>query len=103
MPDTALQEILTKLASLTAYPARARGPETEVYYDTRLQGEDGWELIDFIIERFHTDFSRMNVGQYVPHEGADIRKLLVYFGRKPFKSLTVDRLVQAVEAMEWHE
>jgi len=101
MRDDPLEVILTKLTELTAYPERICGPETEVYYDTRLEGEDGWELIDFIIDRFHTDFSAMNAGQYIPHEGGDLRTLLVRFGKRPYRSLTVRRLAEAVEIGEW--
>lgn len=103
MEESAAEAILSKLRTLTAHPERIHGLQTEVYYDTRLQGEDGWELIDFIIERFHADFSSMNVGQFLPHEGVDLRILLVLIGMRPFPSLTVGRLVEAVEHMEWRE
>lgn len=103
MDESVAEAILSKLRTLTARPGHIRGLPTEVYYDTRLQGEDAWELIDFIVERYHTDFSAMNVGQFVPHEGVDLRTLLVLFGKRPFQSLTVGRLVEAVEQMEWRE
>jgi hypothetical protein len=103
MAETHLNAILAKMKELSPCPDRVRGAETEVYYDAGLRGEDAWELIRFLVEQFRTDFSAMNVGDYVPHEGGDLRTWLVPFGRRPFKSLTAGRLARAADIMEWIE
>lgn len=103
MSKTPLDLILAKMRLLASRPERIRGAETEVYYDARIDGDEGYELMEFIVETFGTDMHEMWINEYMPCEGGDFRSLLVRFGKRPFKSLTVADLVSAVEAGRWIE
>lgn len=103
LKDLPVDVILAKARELSAHPDRIHGPDTEVYYDAGLWGEDAWELIDFVFDKYGVDFSAMDTGRYVPHEGFDLREILVWIGKRPFKSLTISSLARAVDEGAWHK
>lgn len=99
--STNVDQILIKVRELTARPHRIRGATTEVFYDTRLYGEDFFDLIEWIIDEYGTDFSGMDASQYAPGEGGGMMQLPLLFGFRPYKSLTVGKLAEAVELGRW--
>jgi hypothetical protein len=104
MQADAQSVVLNKLRELTAHPDRLRGGATEIYYDARVSGDDLWELVTYLADRFGTDFSAMDLRLYAPGEGAQlVRPLLMFFGRRPYRSLTVETLTAAVQQGYWLE
>lgn len=55
MQTDAQPVVLEKLRELTVYPERMCGGATEIYYDARISGDDLWELVTTLAERFATD------------------------------------------------
>jgi hypothetical protein len=76
--------------------------EDEVYYHLRIYGDPLVDLLNEAAEKYSTDFSRLRVTDYGPAEGAEIiRPLLTMLGRRPYKSLTVGDLWNAIKAGRW--
>lgn len=74
----------------------------EVYYDLKIYGDPLFDLLNEAAEKYKTDFSRLRVTDYGPGEGAEvIRPLLSMFGRRPYKSLKVGDLWEAIKAGRW--
>ena len=93
--------MMERVLSATAFPHRVTDGTTQIYYHARIWGEDSYELIDAIIERFGTNFRAMNVSHYVPGEGGGLRQLPELFGWRPWRSLTIDDLVKAIRVGFW--
>jgi hypothetical protein len=81
---------------------------TELYYDLHLAGDDLYDAIDEIRNPFGTDFSVMDLRRYAPNEvGHNIsflnlaRRYREWRGERTYQSLTVARLIDAVQAGAW--
>jgi hypothetical protein len=101
MADDVVEFVMAKVKCATAFPNQVEGGSTQIYYDARILGDDFDDLIDAIIERFGTEFSAMDASRYVPGEGAGLRQLPELFGKRPWRSLTIDDLVKAIRAGFW--
>jgi hypothetical protein len=103
--ESVFDEIVGVLSRVTDAPAQKFTPATELYYDFRIAGDDLYEVISAIHDRFGTDFSEMDLRYYSPGETEAmfsfdfLRELL---GRpRRFRRLNVQMLVDAVEAGRW--
>ena len=104
MENEAQTAVLAELRELTAFPDQLRGEATEIYYDTRVSGDDLSDLISGLARQFETDFSAMNLHHFAPGEGAEIiRPMLMWFGRRPYRSLTVGKVAAAIQRGHWQE
>jgi hypothetical protein len=107
--DPAREEVFNEVVDLVARAAatgkRTLTPATELYYDLGLAGDDLYEAISNIRVRFGTDFSKMHLPRFAPGETEAIFSLdplREVLGRpRRFKSLTVQLLVEAVQAGRW--
>lgn len=94
-------EKLTTMASLKT-DLTTIGPETEIYQDLRIYGDDLFELLIWINDEFDVQII-IEGAKYAPGETPffaitqAIRKALGG-GRKRYKSLTVRDIVQAIDA-----
>ena len=96
--------VLDELRELTVFPERMRGRATEIYYDTRVSGDDLWDLISGLAKRFDVDFAGMKLHHYAPGEGAQlIRPLLMLFGGRPYRNLTVGQVAAAIQRGYWRD
>lgn len=71
MQTDAQTAVIEELREVTVFPDWIRGEATEVYYDARVSGDDLWDLITRLAERFDVDFTGLNIRQYAPGEGAE--------------------------------
>lgn len=99
-----LAELLDRVAAPGGRPITST---TELYYDLGLAGDDLHEAIDQVRGRFGTDFSGMKLADYAPGETDALFSLDVLrevLGRpRRYRSLTVRRLEEAVEAGVWKD
>lgn len=101
MSDPSLECFLVRVKESTVRKSDI-SLEDEIYYDLRIYGDPLFDLLNDLSEAFGTDFSEMKVTEYAPGEGAElIRPILVAFGRKPFLSLKVSDLWDAVQRGHW--
>lgn len=76
--------------------------DDELYYDLKVYGDALFDLLHDLAEMFGTDFAALNLMDYGPGEGAElIRPVLAAFGRRPYNSLKVGDIWQAVQAGRW--
>lgn len=96
-----LEALVAEVREATVRPERLTGVEAEIFYDTRISGDDFYELIEKLAWRFGTDFSSMDASNYVPGESFDPREVLLWINKRPFKSLKVADLYRAIERGSW--
>jgi hypothetical protein len=90
--------LITKLRELSGHDGRI-GPTTEVSDDLKIEGDDLEELLIWLRNEFGVDFSELKAGDLNLNEPpAMIRS---FFGKRRFKSLTVQSLLNAVDAKRW--
>jgi len=90
--------LITKLRELSGHD-RTIGPATEVSDDLRIEGDDLEELLVWLQNEYGVDFSELKTGDLNLNEPpAMIRS---FFGKRRFKSLTVQSLLNAVDAKRW--
>jgi hypothetical protein len=75
---------------------------TSLYPDLRIYGDDAYEILVEMHQKFGTDFSEFAFAQYFPLEGG----LGPWFQRlcgKSWKPLTVGHLAAVLESGRWFE
>lgn len=92
-------QIYSRLRATAERPPRDLSEATEIYFDLRISGDDLYELLAWIAGEFKVDFSGMKLGEFAPHEGAELWPPIT----KPYKSLTIGALFRAVDARKWQE
>ncbi len=101
--DEALDEI-RRLAAKFVW-RRAVLPESRLWHDLRIGGDDAWELFGEVIQRFETSFETMNFSAYFPDEteawGAGVGMMLGF--RSDKKPVTVQHLAEVVKLGAWFD
>jgi|GEM_PF-5903308 len=105
-PNESVLDVILDLLNHIASPERRPiTGATELYYELGLAGDDLYEAIAAIHDRFGTDFSSMDLRHYAPGETEAIFSLgpiREWLGRpRRYRSLTVQLLLDAVEAGAW--
>ena len=78
--------------------------ETEVYYDLGLTGAELYHFVEFLDKDGNVDFAKLNLAKYAPGEASGLfRDLLKQLGFRPYPSLTLGMLIDAVERGYWSE
>ena len=100
---SARDALLPKLARLAGAKARRIQDDTEIYYDLGLFGDDLDELIEWLGTTFRIDFSSMDIREFGPEEPGDFVPRFGdrWLGRRPYKSLKVCDLIQAIDSRRW--
>ena len=76
--------------------------DTQVFYELNIYGEDMYQLLAELHNRFGTDFSDFKISDYAPGEGFNpIIWLQLWVGMKPFRRLTVRMLSDAIKRGRW--
>lgn len=82
----------------------AIAPDTEIYYDLHISGDDLDDMLDAVVREFGTDLSAFRLNDFAPSEGVEImRPLLKALGidKASYKSLTVQALTDAIAKGRW--
>jgi hypothetical protein len=93
-------DVVGKLRELSTRNNIDIKPTTEIFYDLKISGDDFDELIEWVSMKFGTDFSSMTRG-YVPGEAELFPLILRLFGKRPYKSITVQHLLSAIIQKHW--
>ncbi len=106
MPSQKLNDanlrILVSLVSEATVLEKEIGLDDELYYDLGIYGDPLFDLFADVARRFDVDFFSLNLNEYAPGEGAEFwRPLLVKLGHRPFKSLKVRDLWEAMNRGRW--
>jgi hypothetical protein len=98
------RELLARLKRIAAprYQRLEFTDDTEIYYDPCISGMDMFDLPDWIAREFHVEFN-IDLGEYTPPEGWDPWILRNWrLRRRQYKSLTLGRVLTAIESGVWH-
>jgi hypothetical protein len=74
-------------------------PETEVFRDLRIYGDDLYELVVWLHEKFGVE-TNIELGRYAPPETPFLR-LHRLIARRKYESLRLRDVVGAIEAKRW--
>lgn len=80
--------------------------KSRLFQDLGIAGDDAWELLKLITQRFNTEFSNFPWADYFPDETEAFwagwgRRLGL--GKQRWKPLPVNHLVKVVEQGKWFE
>ena len=86
--------------------ARRVTPTMRVFHDLSIAGDDAWELLEKVGQRFGTSFEDFQFEDYFPEEGMEA--LLAHFLRlvgmgRRWKPLTVQHLADVAVRASWFE
>lgn len=95
------ERIIEKLKDISPRRNYSIGDKSEIYYDLRISGDDLLELLDWISIKFGANFSTMRVHDYAPSEVEIYPLITRLWGRRPYKSLKVQDVVDAVVRGSW--
>jgi hypothetical protein len=105
MPDTALiQNDLIALLRDWTVERKPIGPETAIYHDLYLAGDDAYEILREIVKRYDTAFDGLNFGTYfAPEYAMPWRLWAAKLGYPDSKRprLTVAHMVRVIERGRW--
>lgn len=107
--EDVLDHVVCTLRRVAAPYERKVNEATELYYDLGLAGDDLYDAIDAIRQLSGADFSRMDLRLYAPNEVSHnfglnfLRAFREWRGERTYRSLTVGRLVAAVQAGAWED
>jgi hypothetical protein len=93
--------LLRKLRALSCVDTKIT-PETEVFYDLRIYGGDMDDLFMWITNEYGIKFSNMR-GRYAPGDADLFPFLFRLFKTRPYKSLTVQKLLDTIASRAWVE
>jgi len=99
-------EIQALLVKLSGY-RKPIGPTTSINLDVGLDGDDAYELLETIQNRFGTRFDSLDWHKYFHNEG-ECNLLSVWFRKIPGyketrRSLTFEKLLEVVQRGVWFE
>lgn len=79
-------------------------PGARLEHDCGITGDDAWELLEAIHEKFGTDFSSMDFAQHFHGEGEGLLSALLNPARERARKaypVTVGHIYKVVEAGKW--
>lgn len=84
---------------------RSISNQTRIYFDLGIYGDDAWELLEEIHNRFGTRFEGFDGPTYFPEEMGTAGKWIAWlFGKpEPWKPVTFGHLFKVVEAGRWFD
>jgi hypothetical protein len=104
MSEKTYRKVVTKLKAMTPFKldAASINPETEIYADLKIYGDDLFEFLIWIDKEFGVQIFVAG-RKYVPSEtpffwGAEAFKKAIRGGAHSYKSLKVRDVVQAIDA-----
>jgi len=101
--DEALNEIQRMAAQFVWRQAVL--PDSRLWHDLHIGGDDAWELLGEVVCRFQTSFETMTFSAYFPDETeawrAGIGMMLGF--RSDKKAVTVQHLAQVVKPGAWFD
>lgn len=82
------------------------GPESRIYHDLGLSGEDAFEVITLLEKEYHVDLSRFEFSDFFPDEVMTVRDakkyVKVFIGAgSPWRAVSVEDLVRIAKSGEW--
>ena len=85
--------------------ARRLNRHSRVYQDLGVSGDDAWEMLQRLVDRFSVSFAKLDFNKYFPGEteafGEHWARMLGL--AKPRPPLTIAHLVAVVERGQWFE
>lgn len=93
--------LVEKLAQITVEQDMPILEDTEIVYDLRISGMDLVDLLTWMSREYQVDLSQMNVAEYAPGEVEIVRPIVKLFGGRPYRSLRVRDLLNAILKKEW--
>jgi len=96
-------EIVSILQDI-AGPRRPIEPSTRIYEDLLIAGDDAAELLERVQKKFGTSYEGFRFDDFFPNEtDALLCRITLLFGFGSRKTLTVQHLIDVVQAGKWTE
>lgn len=100
------QAVIAHLRAVSARDDVPIGPETEIYEDLGIYGDDLFEIVLWVHKTWRVDISTMRLSDYAPNEGSWglsrlFRKVLKL--PSPYRACTVSMLLSAIECGRWED
>jgi hypothetical protein len=96
------EDAIFKLVRDTSVYRGTITPESALYHDLRIWGDDAYELLTDLHRRFGTSFQTLNFPVYFPCEGP-FNDFFAWRARAKRPRLTVGHLIAVVERGDWFE
>ncbi len=99
------REILYSIISKISGPPKGISDSTRIYHDLSISGDDAYELLEKIRDKFGTNFHSLNFATYFPDESESLicywAMRLGFKGRK--KEITIGHLLDVIKKKEWFD